>query len=76
LTHVFIAFDGEKTSGRNYVEETAAAILEDFKTAAPAEPGGSFFYPGEKAALTREENMEQGIPVVEEIWNSLLKELE
>lgn len=76
LTQVFIAFDAEKTSGRSYAEETAEAILEDLKTAAPAEPGGSFFYPGEKAALTRKENLERGIPVVEEIWNSLLKELE
>lgn len=75
VTQVFLAFDVEKTSGKEYAESAATAILEDFKSAAPAEPGGEFFYPGEREALTRADNMKKGIPVVDEIWNDLLKEL-
>ena len=75
VTQVFLAFDVENTSGKEYAETAAAAILEDFRSSEPAEPGGSYYYPGEKAALTRRENLGKGIPVVEEIWNDLLKEL-
>jgi len=65
----------ENTSGKEYADTAAAAVLADFGSSEPAEPGGSYFYPGQKAALTRRENLEKGIPVVEEIWYDLLKEL-
>lgn len=73
LTQVFIAFDIEKISGREYVATMAKRLIEDFKSAEPAEPGAPFRYPGEKEALTRRDNMENGIPVNEEIWTDLLK---
>ena len=74
LTQVFIAFDINKISGREYIDSMAEKLLADFKAAEPAEPGVPFFYPGEKEALNREENLELGIPVNEDIWKELLKE--
>ena len=74
LTQVFIAFDINKISGREYIDSMAEKLLADFKAAEPAEPGVPFFYPGEKEALNRKENLELGIPVNEEIWKELLKE--
>lgn len=74
LTQVFISFDIENISGREYVYEMAEKLIEDFKAAEPADPGVPFLYPGEKEALTRKENLELGIPVNEEIWKELLKE--
>ena len=49
-------------------------LLRDFRAAEPAEEGKPFFYPGEKAARTRRENLELGVPVNEEIWNALKAE--
>lgn len=71
LTQVFIAFDIDKLSGREYVAALTERLLADFKAAEPAEEGVPFHYPGERMAKTRKENMELGIPVNEGIWNEL-----
>ncbi len=71
LTQVFIALSLEKTSAREEVAAMAARLLSDFRAAEPAEEGVPFFYPGEKAARLRKENLEKGVPVDEEIWNKL-----
>jgi 3-dehydro-L-gulonate 2-dehydrogenase len=73
LSQVFIAFDLAKTSGAEYVASLAERLIEDFKTAEPAESGVPFHYPGEKSAATRKENLRSGIPVNEKIWNDVLK---
>lgn len=75
LNQVFIAVNAKGTAGENYIDSTAKAVLEDFKSAKPVEEGGQILYPGEKEGLTRKKNLELGIPVVEDIWHSLSKEL-
>jgi 3-dehydro-L-gulonate 2-dehydrogenase len=76
VTQVFIAFSTAHAGGREYVDPIAESIIADIKKAEPVVPGGEIFYPGEKAGRTRRENLEQGIPVVEEIWTGIIKELE
>lgn len=74
LTQVFLAFSADKVLGGNEAESLASTVLEDLRTAEPAKAGEAFFYPGERGAALRRENLERGIPVKEEIWNALLKE--
>ena len=75
LTQGFSAISLDKTNSR---EETAAMgdrLLRDFRAAEPAEKGKPFLCPGVKAARTRRENLELGVPVNEEIWNALKAEV-
>jgi len=48
-------------------------IIKYTKSSAPAEPGGSIYYPGEKTLATRRFNEQHGIPVDEMKWEELLK---
>ena len=60
----------------NTVEETDAIveeILADVKSSEPIKEGGEVYYPGELELKNIKENKEQGIPVIEEVWESILK---
>ena len=60
----------------NTVEETDAivdAILADVKSSEPVAEGGEVLYPGDLELKNIKENKEQGIPVIEEVWDSALK---
>lgn len=73
LTQIMIAIDPTKF---NTVEETDAivdAILADVKSSEPVAEGGEVLYPGELELKNIKENKEQGIPVIEEVWDSVLK---
>lgn len=47
-------------------------ILADIKASQPAETGGEIFYPGEIELNTRQENLANGIPVIDEVWQTIL----
>jgi len=73
LTQIMIAVDPTKF---NTVEETDAIveeILADVKSSEPIKEGGEVYYPGELELKNIKENKEQGIPVIEEVWESILK---
>ncbi len=76
LTQVFIVIDPAKTSAREEIAAMSGRLLRDFRAAEPAKEGTPFFYPGEKAARIRKENLEKGVPVNDEIWNSLVRRVE
>lgn len=42
------------------------------KASVPAQEGGEVFYPGEMELARIRENREQGIPVIEEVWQRVL----
>ena len=47
-------------------------ILADIKASQPAAEGGEVFYPGELELKTRDDdNTKNGIPVIEEVWETL-----
>ena len=73
LTQIMIAIDPAKF---NTVEETDAivdAILADVKSSEPVTEGGEVYYPGELELKNIKENKELGVPVIEEVWESVLK---
>ena len=60
----------------NTVEETDAIveeILADVKSSEPIKEGAEVYYPGELELKNIKENKEQGIPVIEEVWESIRK---
>lgn len=73
LTQIMIAIDPEKFNPVEKTDAIAQRILADIHTSEPVQPGKPVTYPGERSLKTRQENLTLGIPVVEEIWDSVLK---
>lgn len=73
LTQIMIAIDPTKF---NTVEQTDAivdAILADVKSSEPVSENGEVFYPGELEQKNIREFKEKGIPVIDEVWESVRK---
>lgn len=72
LTQIMIAIDPGKFNTPQQTDAMADAILADVKASEPVRAGGEVFYPGEMETRAMHENLEQGVPVVEEVWNRVL----
>ena len=72
VTQIMIAIDPAKFNTAEETDAIAQRILEDVKASEPVAEGGEVFYPGERSYKSMQDNMQNGIPVVEEIWNSVL----
>ena len=73
LTQIMIAIDPTKFGTVEENDAVMSAILADIKASTPARPDGEVRWPGEGMLRTIKENRELGVPVVEEIWESVLK---
>ena len=73
LTQIMIAIDPTKFNTVAESDSIADAILADIKTSVPVKEGGEVFYPGEMELRNLRENKTLGIPVIEEVWESVLK---
>lgn len=72
LSQVMISIDPSKFNSVELTDSIVDEIVADIKASVPAEEGGSVYYPGELELKNIKENRELGIPVVEEVWNSIL----
>ena len=73
LSQVFLAIDPTHlATDLSVLNATADAVLANLHAAVPVEAGKPVRYPGEQTLATREENMELGVPVDEELWQQLL----
>lgn len=71
LSQVFLAID-PKGLGVEQMDATADAMIANLHAAEPVEAGMTVRYPGEKTLQVRQENLELGVPVDEELWKQLL----
>lgn len=67
-----IAIDPSKANTPELTDEIVTKIVDDIKSSVPVKEGGEVYYPGELELKSIKENMEQGIPAVEEKWNQVL----
>ena len=65
----FFAIDLDSFPDKEKLLDNIDDTLQDMKTSAPVSPEHPVYYPGENMMKTREENMRQGVPVDETIWN-------
>ena len=72
LSQVMIAMDPGKFNTSAETDDIVDGILADVKASVPAQEGGEVFYPGEMELARIRENREQGIPVIEEVWQRVL----
>ncbi len=71
LSQVMIAIDPGKLNAEELTDEIVDNILADIKASKPIQEGGAVYYPGELELKTREENTANGIPVIDEVWETL-----
>ena len=72
VSQVFIAIDQSRFNVSEVSDEIINNVLEDIKDSIPIDPETKILYPGERVVITREENLEKGIPVDESIWNKII----
>lgn len=72
LSQIMIAIDPSKANSVSLTDEIVNDIIDDIKTSQPIEENGKIYYPGEQETLAIQENMKNGIPVIEEVWESVL----
>ena len=71
LSQVMIAIDPGKFSSVQEMDAIADEILADIKASVPVEEGQAVRYPAERELKTREENLREGIPVIDEVWEKI-----
>lgn len=72
LTQIMIAIDPTKFNTVEQTDAIASQILENVKGSEPVTEGGEILYPGERELKNVKENMELGVPVIEQVWESVL----
>ena len=72
ISQVFIAFDVSQPAGAAWVEQQVQQIITDLQRSDPVETGGEILFPGERVLRTRRENLANGIPVDETVWQQIL----
>ena len=72
VSQVFIAIDARSLSGSQILKETVEQILDDYRDV-PAIDGAAVRYPGEGMLATRRDNVENGIPVDDDLWRQILE---
>ena len=60
VSQVYIAINATGLMGQAILDETVAAIINDFHTATPLDEKESVRYPGEGMLRTRQESLEKG----------------
>lgn len=72
LTQIMIAIDPSKFQTADVTDSIINAITDDVKSSEPVREGGEVRCPGEGDWRRRQENLANGVPVVEEKWNEIL----
>ena len=72
VSQVFIAINAIEMMGEAALDETVAAIIDDFRTATPLDENEKVRYPGEGMLRIRRESLEKGVLVDEAQWQALL----
>ncbi|MBR2259993.1 MAG: 3-dehydro-L-gulonate 2-dehydrogenase [Blautia sp.] len=68
LSQVMIAIDPAKFSSSIDTDQVIKELVEDIRSSVPIQEGSALRYPGEREMKTRKENLAEGIPVNEEVW--------
>lgn len=73
LSQVFIAINIAKFPGHSMILSLVENVISDYKQSVPQDAFTSITYPGERVLRTRNRNSEKGIPVMQRVWDEILK---
>lgn len=71
LSQVMIAMDPSKFNDAETTARIVEDLIADLKSSEPIQEGTELRYPGERERKTREENLRNGIPVIDEVWEEV-----
>ncbi len=71
LSQVMIAINPGVANTTELTDSIVEEIVNDIKSSIPEREGGTVFYPGEIEWNTRRDNLENGIPVIDEVWEKI-----
>jgi len=72
VSQAFVAFDITKPAGVAWVEEQVQNIIADMQQAEPESIDTEVMFPGKRVLRNRQENLTNGIPVDETVWQDIL----
>jgi len=72
LSQIFIAIDIAKLGHASAIPQIIQQVIDDYKQSMPANEKYGITWPGERVLAARKKNIEEGIPVVNAIWQQVL----
>jgi len=72
VSQVFMAFDLDTVSDSRHRARVIKDVTGSLMETAAIEAGGQVFYPGQQTWLRREENLQKGIPIDPETWETII----
>ncbi len=72
LSQVLIAIDPSKMNAPGFADDLIQRLVLDVTSSIPAEEGKAVRYPGQNSLKTRRENMKNGIPVLDRVWEQII----
>ena len=71
VSQVFIAIDTTKLGNHSSINQVIKNIITDYHRSIPESKDKKITYPGERVLQTRQRNLQQGIPVLSEVWEQV-----
>jgi 3-dehydro-L-gulonate 2-dehydrogenase len=72
-SQVFIAIDPLKIVDQPFIDQALMATIEQLRNSTSIDESSEILYPGERSLRTRKENLQNGIPVDEQVWENVRK---
>jgi 3-dehydro-L-gulonate 2-dehydrogenase len=72
LSQIYIAIDISKMGNHTAIAQMVENIISDYHQSIP-EDKKQITFPGERVLQTRQRNLQNGIPVVKQVWEQVLK---
>jgi len=73
LSQVFIAINVSKLGDHSAMAVVLENIIHDYHQSVVADPNNKIVYPGERVLEARKRNEKEGIPVLKEVWEEIIK---
>ena len=71
VSQVFIAIDLSKLAHHSTIPGIIENIITDYHKSIPEKEGKRVRFPGERVVKTREENIAEGVPVLQSVWDHI-----
>jgi 3-dehydro-L-gulonate 2-dehydrogenase len=72
LSQVFIAMDTRRLGNYSLIPTFLQQIIDDYHQSVAVNGKQAIVYPGERVLETRKQNLENGIPVLKNLWEKIL----
>lgn len=72
ISQIFIAIDISKLSNHSQIAQTVQNIIDDYHQSVQTDPSKKITYPGERVLRNRKNNLANGIPVLQKVWDKIM----